>query len=153
MQADRPLPKLLARLLVGGVFVYAGAPKAIHPEQFALAINNYRLLPDNLVSLVALIVPWLEVVVGGCLLSGLLTRAAAWLAGLLSAAFAVAVASAVMRGLDIECGCFSGSAPADWAHVGFNLVILGVSIYLARVGAGAWSADARWQLDEAASEA
>ncbi|MGE0493207.1 MAG: MauE/DoxX family redox-associated membrane protein [Vulcanimicrobiota bacterium] len=148
MKADKPLPRLLARLLVGGVFVYAGAPKVVHVEQFALAVSNYRLLPENLVSLVALIVPWLEVVIGVCLLAGLLTRAAAWLSALLSGAFAAAVASAVVRGLDIECGCFSGPAPVDWPHVGFNLLTLAVSLYLARVGAGAWSADCRWQLDE-----
>lgn len=151
-QDKNSLPVLLARFFLGAVFLYAGGPKILDPMNFAEAISNYRLVPATLVTLTAVAVPWLEVVVGICLLSGLLTRSAAALAGCLSFTFATAITTAVVRGLDIECGCFSNGARANWEHVLLNLFCLVLSVWLAGRGGQGWSLDGLWGIEDTALE-
>jgi uncharacterized membrane protein YphA (DoxX/SURF4 family) len=99
---------LLARLVVGGVWIAAGALKLPDPAASVRAVRAYDLLPEAVVPTIGHGLPILEVLVGGCLVAGLLTRAAAALSGLLLAAFVVGIASAWARGLQIDCGCFGG---------------------------------------------
>lgn len=108
---------LAARLVVGGVWVVAGVLKLPDPDENVRAVRAYQLLPEPLVQVVGLGLPILEVLLGVCLLIGLLTRAAAVLSVLLLAAFIAGIASAWARGLSIECGCFGGGAgPAENAQ-------------------------------------
>jgi uncharacterized membrane protein YphA (DoxX/SURF4 family) len=97
---------LLSRLLLGGVFLYAGLGKIPNPQDFAVAMANYRLLPAAYVTPGALILPWLEVLCGLFLICGLFTRACAWVLLVLLLVFMGALTSALVRGLDIACGCF-----------------------------------------------
>lgn len=97
-----------ARLVVGGVWLVAGLLKLPDPAESVRAVRNYRLLPEALVPLVGHALPVLEVLVGVCLLLGLLVRANAVLSGVLLLAFIAGIASAWGRGLSIECGCFGG---------------------------------------------
>jgi uncharacterized membrane protein YphA (DoxX/SURF4 family) len=99
---------VLARLVVGGVWVVAGALKLPDPTESVRAVRNYQLLPEAVVPFVGHSLPVLEVIVGLCLLLGLLTRPAAAVSAVLMAAFVVGIASAWARGLSIECGCFGG---------------------------------------------
>jgi len=99
---------LLARLVTGGVLVWAGALKLPEPRASVQAVAAYDLLPVDLVRPVGYLLPIVEVLVGALLLLGLLTRAAAAVAGLLMLAFVVGIASAWARGLEIDCGCFGG---------------------------------------------
>jgi len=102
---------LPARVLLGGILLYAGFTKLNDGWRFAEAIANYRILPAQANQLLALTLPWLEVVLGLLLVLGLWLRAAAGLASLLFLGFAVAVIAALARHLDISCGCFgTGSA-------------------------------------------
>lgn len=111
----------LLRLLVGGAFVFAGALKIADPAQFALAVGNYRLVPHELINLVAILVPWVEVLAGLMVLTGIWLRAAALVISSLTVMFAVVIVSALARGLNIECGCFG---TVGGKHVGLvNLVI------------------------------
>ena len=73
-------------------------------------MRAYRILPESIVPLVGHLLPVLEIVVGLCLVLGLLTRVVAVLSALMLAAFIVGIASAWARGLQIECGCFGGGA-------------------------------------------
>jgi uncharacterized membrane protein YphA (DoxX/SURF4 family) len=98
--------ELPARLLLGGVLLYAGFSKLNDGWRFAEAIANYRLLPAQANQILALTLPWLEVALGLLLILGLWLRAAAGLSALLFFAFAAAVAAALARNLDISCGCF-----------------------------------------------
>jgi uncharacterized membrane protein YphA (DoxX/SURF4 family) len=96
-----------ARIFLAGLFIYAGLPKILAPEAFALVVFRFHLLPDVLINVVALLLPWLEICAGLALLLPAWRRAgAAWLAGLLGAATA-ALALGLARGLDIDCGCFT----------------------------------------------
>ena len=103
---------VLARALVGGVWVYAGALKLPHPDTSVSAVRSYQLLPAGLAETVGHVLPMLEIVVGGCLLLGLLMRLAGGLSALLQLAFIVGIISVWSRGIAIDCGCF-GNGGAD----------------------------------------
>jgi len=77
---------------------------------FALSIYNYKLLPDGLINVAAILLPWLEVIVGGSLLLGIGTAGGALIATALFSIFAGALTINLIRGLDIACGCFSTAA-------------------------------------------
>ncbi|MDA8306290.1 MAG: DoxX family membrane protein [Deltaproteobacteria bacterium] len=98
---------LLSRLLLGAVFIAAGIGKLFHPGEFAGIIYNYQILPDHLVNIAAIILPWLEMLVGLLLLCGCWLPGAIVLADSLLFVFLAALASAAARGIDIGCGCFS----------------------------------------------
>ncbi len=99
---------LVVRLVVGGVWVVAGALKLGDPAASVRAVRAYDLLPEAIVPSVGHLLPVLEVVIGLCLIAGLLTRASAVLSVLLFAAFVVGISAAWARGLQIDCGCFGG---------------------------------------------
>ena len=67
---DGPLA-LAARLILGAVFIYASLDKIAHPAAFAKDVYNYQILPDALISLTAIGLPWLELIIGAFLLIGL----------------------------------------------------------------------------------
>ena len=96
----------ILRLALGGVFVIAGALKLWDPASFAKDIANYRILPDGLVNLAAITLPWIEVLAGGMLMAGLWKRSSALLIAILLALFLAGISQAVYRHLDIHCGCF-----------------------------------------------
>ena len=103
------IPLLISRLILGGVFVYASFDKILHPHEFAEVVYNYQILPDALVNLTAILLPWLELSAGVFLILGLFLRGALFTCNVLLAVFLVALASNLARGLDIDCGCFSSS--------------------------------------------
>lgn len=97
---------LILRLILGGVFVFAGVVKIIDPAGFASNIGNYRMLPHEWINLLAITLPWIEVVVGGLLIVGLWKRTNAFLIALMLVVFIAAISQAVARDLNIDCGCF-----------------------------------------------
>jgi uncharacterized membrane protein YphA (DoxX/SURF4 family) len=106
--AALPWVATAARLLLGGVFVVAGALKIPDPAAAERAVRAYRLLPEALVAPVAFGLPVLEIAVGLALLAGVFVRTAAIASGVLLLVFMAGVASAWARGLQIDCGCFGG---------------------------------------------
>ena len=96
----------LCRLLAGGVFFFAGAVKGADVGAFAGEIANYRMLPYFFNYLAAAVLPMVELMVGTLLLFNRRVRAAALVVGGLNLVFIVALVSALLRGLDIGCGCF-----------------------------------------------
>lgn len=119
----------LARLLLGALFLYAGAVKAMDVEAFAGAVAAYRLLPYAGNLLVAVVLPYIEIVAGILLLVNARVRASALLTGVLTAAFMAAIASALARGLEIDCGCFrpdgrTSPLAALWRDAGILLLAI-----------------------------
>ena len=98
----------LLRLLIGAVFVFSGGTKLRYPRVFAEALVAYQLLPAWLVTLVAVVLPPLELLAGLALISGYKRKGTCLVLGALSGGFLVFVASALFRGLDTSCGCFMG---------------------------------------------
>jgi len=103
---------VLARLVVGGVWLYAGALKLPHPDTSVSAVRAYQLLPTGMAETVGHVLPMLEIVVGGCLVLGLLVRFTGMLSALLQVAFIIGIVSVWSRGIAINCGCF-GNGGAD----------------------------------------
>jgi uncharacterized membrane protein YphA (DoxX/SURF4 family) len=104
----RPWIGLVARLVVAGTLLVAGALKAFDPSSSVRAVNAYQLLPLPMAELVGYVLPWAEIGLGLLLLVGVFTRWAAVGSLLLFAAFIIGIGSAWARGLSIDCGCFGG---------------------------------------------
>jgi uncharacterized membrane protein YphA (DoxX/SURF4 family) len=94
------------RLVAGGFFVWAGVLKIADPLEFARSIMNYRIFQHELAFIIALVLPWVEVIAGGLLVVGLFERASALLISLMLVGFIGLVALALARGIDTSCGCF-----------------------------------------------
>lgn len=110
-----------ARLVLGGIFIWAGADKILHPAAFAQAINNYQILPGKTINLTALILPWVELLLGTFLVLGIWLPGAVALANVLLLVFLGALVFNVARGLDVHCGCFSSSTEGDPATLWYLL--------------------------------
>ena len=95
------------RVLLGLIFIYSSVGKLFNSAEFAKAILRYDFLPIYFVNLLAIVLPWLEFVVGLLLIAGIYKKASSFLAGASLVMFLIALISAVARGLDISCGCFS----------------------------------------------
>jgi uncharacterized membrane protein YphA (DoxX/SURF4 family) len=117
----------LCRLLLGGIFLYAGVVKVMDPVGFAGEIANYQILPYRLNFLVAATLPFVEMLAGSLLMLNYKVRPASLVIGGLNLVFIVALSSLLMRGLDIDCGCFrpgahSSATTALWRDVGFMVL-------------------------------
>jgi uncharacterized membrane protein YphA (DoxX/SURF4 family) len=97
---------LLLRVFLGGFYIMAAVVKIPDPGKFAEAVANYRILPHEMINLVAITLPWVELLAGILLVLGIWFRASAILINCMTLVFILAIASAVARGLNIECGCF-----------------------------------------------
>ncbi len=132
---------VLLRLFLAGVFIYAGIGKIADPAGFADEIDNYRMLPYILVTLMAAILPWVEVFCGVLLLFGTWVRGTSLLLILMNVVFIIAIGSAMARGLDIECGCFKvgGESKVGFVRLVEDFVFLAaaaVLYYFYTVGEG-----------------
>lgn len=117
----------LCALGVAGAFVYASSLKIWEPRQFAMDITNYRILPDSLANLLAILLPWWELAAAIALLIPITRKAGAVVVSGMLVMFICAVSySALYKGLHIDCGCFGkdGSAMAGWKTIGFDLALL-----------------------------
>ncbi len=125
---------LVFRLLVGGVFIWAGALKAADPLGFAQTIKNYQAFPHDLIFAIAIVLPWVEILTGAGLIAGVLKRSSAFITAALLAGFIVLVGSALIRGIDTACGCFgSVSRRADLGLMLTDAVLLcmALTVFLA----------------------
>ncbi len=104
----RDVVGLLARLVLGGTLIVAGALKVGKPLGSARAVQAYDVMPFEVAEYVGYGLPVLEIAVGVLLVVGLFTRVSALVGGLLMLAFVVGITQAWARGLTIDCGCFGG---------------------------------------------
>jgi uncharacterized membrane protein YphA (DoxX/SURF4 family) len=112
--------------VLAGIFIYAGALKAIDPVQFASDIDNYKILPWPVSVALAFYIPWLEIFCALALVFRFLYRGALSILMALIVTFTLATIAAKIRGLDITCGCF-GHVSQHWSfpsHLATNLAIL-----------------------------
>jgi uncharacterized membrane protein YphA (DoxX/SURF4 family) len=106
---------LLVRLVVGGVWVWAGWLKVGDTPASVSAVRAYQLLPYDLAETVGRVLPMLEVVVGAALVLGLVTRVSGAASALMQVAFIVGISSVWARGIAINCGCFGDGGATSWA--------------------------------------
>lgn len=128
----RMIYKIL-RILLGVVFLYASFDKILRPALFAQAVYNYQILPDAAVNLTALVLPWLELLIGICLVAGIWLPGAAVISTGLMTIFIAALVFNQIRGLDIHCGCFSAEStdgPVGILTVLRDVAFLAMSVYV-----------------------
>ena len=132
MSAGRGLRSLLTdrrltlalRLAAGALLVWASHDKLLDPQPFADAIDDYRVLPLAFVDVTAIVLPWVELVTGLCLIIGLGTPGAGLVTAVLAAVYTGALASARLRGLEIGCGCFGGEEETlAWSDLWLRLAL------------------------------
>ena len=129
----RPAVQIILALFLGAVFVYTSLDKIAHPAAFARIVYHYRLIgPSAFVgplpaNVLAVTLPWVEMVAGLALIAGVWRREAAGLVALLLVVFLGAVTWALVHGIDIEnCGCFSVSGTGRGAGITLLLQDLGL---------------------------
>lgn len=117
---------LVSRFILGMVFVVAAVAKVSRPEAFASSIEAYEMTPVAVVNLLAIVLPWLELMCGLFLIGGVYVRPGAALLGGLLLLFIVAISVAILRGLNINCGCFGGTggSPVGWNRVLEDVALL-----------------------------
>lgn len=134
---------LAFRLYIGGIFFYASMYKINFPGEFAEMIANYQLVPFWAVNLLAVFLPWTELLCGFFLIIGVRTKSAAAVAAGLLLVFTVAAASALLRGIPMGCGCFSAlEDPMTWGTVARDLAWLAMALHVYWV-------DSAWQVGKA----
>jgi len=138
---------LIARLVLGGVLIAAGALKARNPAHAAMAVRAYQVLPVTLANILGYALPWVEMGAGLALVIGVAVKAAAIIGGGLMVVFIVAIAQAWARGLSIDCGCFGGGGTVAPGHTAYVQEILrdtgltALAVYLFRFPHGKFGLD------------
>ena len=123
--------------------VYASIDKIVHPEEFAKSIGNYNVLPFGLENLLGIILPVLELLVGSCLILGIMLDGSAIITAGMMTVFIIALSQAMIRGIDINCGCFKVTVENGGHQVGIRRIIedflfLGMSIMILSRGQRKW---------------
>jgi uncharacterized membrane protein YphA (DoxX/SURF4 family) len=131
----KPMETLLVVLRVGLglLLIVSGALKIGHAPALAAAIAGFRLLPADAIAPLALALPYFEVLLGLYLGAGLFTRETAAATAVLFAIYGGAIASAVVRHIPANCGCFGpyDRAAADWPHAGFDGALAVIAAFIA----------------------
>ena len=127
---------IVLRILLGGLFIYASQSKILDPAGFSRTVYHYKLLPVGAVNLVAITLPWVELLTGVLLVTGIRVRGAALVAALSLAGFLIGLTSAFARGLNIACGCFSATGGrVNLEHILGDIALLAVAAFIYRVAA------------------
>ena len=128
---------LLFRILLGLIFLFAGIAKISDPVRFIFTLRQFNLFSEAVIPFMALYLPWLEFILGLFLILGLLYRASAFLLACLNTMFAIAILTVVVRGMEIDCGCFGMFADVlkipdseDIKAIIRNVIFIGISIYI-----------------------
>ena len=128
--------ELAARWILGITFVYASFHKIISPADFAKIVFGYDLFPEMFINLIAIVIPFLELVTGIALIIGFYPRSAAIIINGLLLAFITVLAINLIRGHEFDCGCFSASQTGYTSSPKVTLVrdiiyfVLGMQIVL-----------------------
>jgi len=125
---------VLSQLVLGAVFIVAAIGKIAEPAKFATEISKYNLLPEVMLNVMALSLPWIELICGILLIFGNKIKANSAILGIMLVVFTIGVISAFARGLDINCGCFGGAVQqkVGWEKILENtgLILLSVNLFI-----------------------
>ncbi len=128
MNKIHPIFIIIIRVILGSIFVYASYNKILDPGKFARGIANYHIVPFGLENSIAIILPWLELLIGFGLIAGIMVDGSAVISGGLLMIFIVFILQAILRGFNIECGCgLKEGEMVGWSKILENIVFLGAS--------------------------
>lgn len=121
----------IARLLLGGLFLYAGYIKLAEPFLFEMAVDSYQMLPPAGVIAVARTLPWMEIVLGMLLWRGWKLHYLATFTALLLGFFLTTMAIAYSRGVEATCGCFGFGEQVSPQTLARDALLFAVAVFLA----------------------
>ena len=124
---------LTLRLFVGGLLIFAGITKIQQPLNFADSVATFRMLPNQVINIFALGHPPFEIIVGIMLVAGWKRGLAAFAICFLTIIFAIALGQALVRGLQVDCGCFGSGKPSvlkTWASLSRDILVMAASLWL-----------------------
>ena len=124
---------VFARIVLGGLFIWSSMDKMANMGEFAKVIYYYRILPSGFENLFAIFLPWMEFTTGLLLVVGRFKRGAIVIYSGLLIIFIIALSQALLRGLDISCGCFSvkpSTTSEVWLRIVLDLIMLFFSVNL-----------------------
>jgi uncharacterized membrane protein YphA (DoxX/SURF4 family) len=121
----------ILRIIIGGIFLVSGLAKISDPVRFLLTLREFRLFSESIVPFTAVFLPWLEFFLGLSVVLGVLYRTSALMLAGLNMMFIIALGSVMVRGFEIDCGCFGLVADilklpdmADWKAVVRNVMFI-----------------------------
>ena len=128
---------LLFRVIIGVTFIYASFYKILEPSVFAKGIWFYHILPGDLINLLAIFLPWAELICGIALIVGWQYRGAVILINLMMIMFMVALSIAIYKGISIDCGCFKASKATENSAMDalirdFGVIAMTVVLYFSK---------------------
>lgn len=123
------------RLILSISFIYASYHKIQDPAGFARIIYGYAVFPDFSINLLAIIIPFLELVAGFCLLFNVLPKSAILIINGLLSGFILVISFNLLRGHEFDCGCFSFSSQS---HPLSNVYLLIRDILMLTAGIIYW---------------
>jgi uncharacterized membrane protein YphA (DoxX/SURF4 family) len=127
---------MAARWIIGLTFIYASYHKIFAPADFAKIVYGYDLFPHNAINLIAIILPFIELIAGLALILGIYPRSAVSIINGMLAAFIIVLSINLIRGHEFNCGCFSAKEAGYFSSTEFTLVrdiiylLLGLQIFL-----------------------
>jgi putative oxidoreductase len=128
--------ELASRWILGVTFIYASYGKILSPADFAKIIYGYGLFPATLINLIAIIVPFLQLVIAFALIMGIYPRSAALIVNVLLIAFVILISINLIRGHEFDCGCFalknSGNQVSSLSTILRDIIFLalGLQVFL-----------------------
>ena len=132
----------MARWILGLTFIYASYHKIIAPGEFAKLVYGYGLFPNELINLIAIILPFVELFTGLLLISGAFIRTATLMIIALLILFIVFITINLIRGYEFDCGCFAAddlfSSKTPWQTLARDVVLLFLGGYVYRFKSQRW---------------
>jgi uncharacterized membrane protein YphA (DoxX/SURF4 family) len=125
------------RLFLGCTFIFASWHKIVSPDQFATILYGYAVFPHQIINVLAIVMPFVELVCGLSLITGLLKRSGLLLINAMLVGFIFLIAFNLIRGHEFDCGCFSlGDTKGTWSSAWLlvrDVVMLGAGVHLFRL--------------------
>ena len=113
---------IIFRVILGIIFIYASYDKILDPAGFSKNIHNFHVTPISVENLAALIIPWLELIIGVFLIFGLFLEGTTSIIIALLVFFIIILSQAVFRGIDVHCGCFKIEADIGTTNLRMELI-------------------------------
>jgi len=116
-------------VLIGILFLYSGILKILNPVEFSLTVAKYGILPEKLINIFSVILPFIEAFSGFFLISGIFIKGSSLTISLLLLIFTIAISYVTIRGFSFECGCFEiiGETKTGILLIIRNLILLFLS--------------------------
>lgn len=123
---------LVSRFILATVFIIAGIEKVSDLISFSSILHNYRIFPSWSINFIAVSLPWVELINGILLLYGYKKKEIAAIFGIILLFFILLIFISILRGLDINCGCFGtiGSVKIGYVKIYENTFLFLLALHI-----------------------